>query len=330
MPVTNIMNLVLDTQAKAEKWFTMLDSSAGTEIAYPEWVNAGANSYIRFVFAENPVAVAKLFRTKALMDADLAHADGVLVNCADADPAKRGRYEKDGASGGGAWVRVGDLTDKAWEDKNHHGRTLEILAGSWNDKDIIGALVGPQGWSGPADGDWTNLRITLDMQVIGFHGGPWMKMFLHLQGNVPRLTAVLPQVHGLGNWAYANYLFTGSAVSDQLGFGVDSVGLPNAVPHVENSNRVNVVLNFSAEDEDWECLGRIDRPLADSPLHYVAAPIAEVAGDLQGGNLYLLAVHDMPPASDAAFFDGAQEPIGETNRVRGELRIFGIKIDRVT
>ena len=336
MPVTLISNLVFDSQAKVEKWFNFLDSSNLAEICLPEFVADGANSYARVTFASAVVPVSKLFRTQALMNADLSLADGLFVNCTDADPVKRGRYRKDGAPGAGVYTRVGEIADKASEDKNHVQRTLELLFCSWNDKDTIAKLVGATGWSGPADGTWSNLRITWDMRVIDFHLGPWAKICQHVQGNVERLTAALPQVFqfpapdlSFGNWAYANYVFVGGLISDQLGFGNDSWGRPNRVPYIDDSGRRNVVLNYSASDLDWECLGRIDRPLAQSPYRYVAAPVADVITTAKGLNSYMMVVHDRPE-SDADFWSGGTTTVGDTNRVRGEMHIYGVKIERVT
>jgi len=127
--------------------------------------------------------------------------------------------------------------------------------------------------------------------------------------------------------AFPNFIFTKSLISDQLGFGTDSWGVANRVPYVEDSGPVNVVLEYSADDDDWECLGTVERPV--SFFHYVNTSIAAIITSLFG-NSYMMVVHDKPQV-DADHWDTASAlGIAEADRIRGQLRFYSITVEVFT
>jgi hypothetical protein len=123
--------------------------------------------------------------------------------------------------------------------------------------------------------------------------------------------------------ATPNFIFTKELISDQLGFGDDSWGKRNMVSHVADSGRRQVVLNYSINEDDWHCLGSVDRPL--SYFAYVVTPVAELLQNLVG-NSYMMAVHDVPQ-SDANAFAPVVTGLAEAERVSGKLMIYGIKVE---
>lgn len=328
MPFTTVMDLKFNTEAKAEKWWSNFDSGQGSSIQNPELVIDGPDSYLRIVAAETVVPVAKAFKTKALMLADLAHPAGTLVNCFAIASADRGRYQKTGASGAGGWNRVGDIADKFWPDRNHKGRTLELPLCSNTDSTPLPPLVGNErGWVSPPGNNWTGVRVTIEMRVKNFHLGEWAKMVPHIQGNIAARTAVLPQVHPLGNFAVPNFILT-DPISDALGFGDGGWGVANKVPYVEDSGWKQVTFVWSPDDEDADGLGRIDRDLAASPFAYISTRIAELLANVQGSSFFMI-VHPTPATGDDPFAP-TQIAIREADRAWGEILVRGIKVEAPT
>lgn len=132
-------------------------------------------------------------------------------------------------------------------------------------------------------------------------------------------------IYTWGN-AIPNFIFTKELISDQLGFGVDSWGQPNKEPYVYDSGTTDVVLNYSDSDDDWTCLGSVERPV--SFFHYVTTSIKDIIYSLFG-NSYMMAVHDMPQPDDT-YWNAVSVPIAERDRIRGELRIYGITVEAWT
>lgn len=327
------------------KWFSFynggqvadtLDPASPNTLGAPQIIFDGADSHmlIQVAPADGVVEVAGAFATKALMDADLDAADGQLVNCWDPLPANRGRYEKDGASGSGSWTRVADAVDRFWPDPNHVGRILEIVFGTWIDSSPPFPLRGIQAGYEPAPGDdWTGVRITFDIEIENFYLGPTRKLALHCQGDREELTAQLPQVNVNGNYAVPNFIQTRQLVSDQLGFAQPgSWGKANQVSHIDK-RRSTVVVDFTPNDLDWECMGGVDRTLASSPYVYTTCPIADLLQKLTG-NIYLLSVDDVIPQDQDYWASQAAVGIRERDRVHGKdtpaiMRIFSIKTETI-
>lgn len=326
--------------AEVSKWYgfynggtnpdTLTPDSPNT-IAAPAIIFDGANSHMLIEAApENgAVEVAGAFATKAAMDADLDAAAGQLVNCWDPLPANRGRYEKQGAAGGGSWLRIANAIDKFWPDPNHVGKLLEIPLGTWVNSSPPFPLRGLQAGYEPAPGnDWTNVRVTYDMEVEDFYLGPTRKMGLHCQGNVAALTAQLAQVNPSGNYAFPNFIQTRQLISDQLGFAQPgSWGKANVVPYIDKI-RKQVVIDLTPNDLDWYCLGRIDRSLAASPYRYVACPIAQLLANMTG-NFYMLSIDDVIPQDSAYWAPQSAVGIKERDRIRGKMRIYSIKTETI-
>jgi hypothetical protein len=157
---------------------------------------------------------------------------------------------------------------------------------------------------------------------------PWQDSFL----NAPFRTVLSVKAGTTGSTnatlidphATPNYIFTRSLISDQLGFGIDSWGKKNKVSHVTDSGRRKVVLQYTPNDEDWECLGAVDRPL--SFYDYTVAPVAEVLQRMIG-NSYMMVVHPMPQP-EAKAFERVAGGIAESERTAGTIMIYGIKIER--
>jgi hypothetical protein len=123
--------------------------------------------------------------------------------------------------------------------------------------------------------------------------------------------------------AFPNYIFTKQLISDQLGFGVNSWGKKNRVSKVWDSGRVQVVLQLTPSDSDWDSLGSVEQPLLKY-YNYVVAPVAEILQDLVG-NSYMLAVHPRPQA-DGTTFSPTVAP-SESERISGKIMIYGIKVE---
>ena len=127
-------------------------------------------------------------------------------------------------------------------------------------------------------------------------------------------------------------------ISDQLGFSaagtpdapVSSWGKPDVVPSVIDSGWVDVVVDFTPDDRDWVCLGRIDRPLSASAYHYVACPVSRLLQKLTG-NIYWLVVYEKPAATEDTYW-AVQSAQGVTpeERLTGQLLLKRIKAEYLT
>jgi hypothetical protein len=298
-------------------------------LAHPVYVADGDDSHFRFEFSDTPVEVAGAYSTQAAMNADLVPGAGTAVNCWDPDPAKRGRYTKVGGTGTGSWTLASATpADKAWSDYNHPQRLLELLICSWVHTADPLPFMGPQmGWTGPADSDWRGVRMTLSLGCEMLELGPWSKIGMHVQGSVADRSAALAALYGEGDkYFIPNFINTRTLISDALGFGQDSWGRPNDVPVVQASGRKDIVIDFSTDDLDWECLGDPGRDPTGRLITYGSAPVAEVLADLQG-NSYLLAHHDAPRDGASWWSKSSAEAVKDFDRVRGALLFYGCKIE---
>lgn len=204
--MTVVMDLKFDTIAKALNWASVLNHNPGTP-GLPKFVTAAlaADRYIEFDFAPRgavipPVTVSfavktnysGIFAASQVMDGNTSHPVGTRAYCLDPDPAKRGEYIH---AGGGVWTFVtATITDIAWRDPNHKERLLELIATSWIASVPLHPGAGSnQGWVSPPANDWRTATITIDCQAVDLWLGPWGKIALHLQGDVPRLTWGLPK-----------------------------------------------------------------------------------------------------------------------------------------
>lgn len=302
--------------------------------AHPKYVEAGADSHFLFSFSDAPVEVAGAYSLKAEMDVDLSPADGTLVNCWDPDPAKRGRYAKSGAADAGAWVLDDpEPQDKCWPDYNHPQRLLELVICTYCSPPVVGGVPdnlpfhGPSGWVGPEDGDWRGGRIVFDMEIEQLRMGQKAKLGFHVQGNEPVQAAALTALYGEGEkFFFPNFINTVDLLSDQLGFGYDSWGLDNKVPVVRNSNRIEVTANFSADDDDWHCLGDVGRDPAGRQLNYGEGAVGDVLKYLRG-NMYMIVHHPTPKEGEGYFTKSSAEVISEFNRVKGNVKLYGWTIE---
>ena len=329
--------------AEALKWWsvmngglvndTVTDQLSPNVLAHPKYVPAGGgiDAHFLFSFAETPVEVAGAYSTKALMDADLVPADGTLVNCWDPDSTKRGRYSKSGGTGTGSWTLASaNPADKAWSDYNHPQRLLELLICSFVFSSApLGFMGSQQGWVGPSDGDWMGARVTLDMEFVQAKVGPYSKVGLHVQGNVASRAAALNVLYPAAptpKFFLPNFIQKSDLISDALDFAADSWGLPNAVPVVRDSSRQDVVIMMTGDDDDFECFGDTGRDPEGRLISYGKTPVAEVLSNLQG-NMYVLAHHPTPSDGDAWWTKSSAEYVPDFDRFRGDIRLFGVKIE---
>lgn len=325
MTWTTFMDVDLNCLSEACKWWTTYNSNSAVT-APPELVG-DAFAKVQFAARNAVVPAQTAYRSKDAMDLDLIPAAGIVANCFDPDETKRGRYVKSGASGSGCWTLQGLVADKAWNDPNHVGRLLELIWCSWIEAEggAHDGSNGKNGWSAPPGNDWSNVRITMNMRATGLYLGPWAKICQHIQGEIPALSSLLAP----GKYAMPNYIFTKDLISDQLGFAQPgSWGKPNVVPFVQDSGWVDVVLNYTADESAWECLGRYDKALGASAFHYVAAPVASILTNLVG-NSYMMAVHPFPQTGDA-YWSAVTGPILERDRIRGSLLMRSIKAEYFT
>jgi hypothetical protein len=322
---------------------TVASHASPSTLAHPKFVSDGANSHLLISFSEtaNIQEVAGSYSTKAALDADLVPANGVIVNCFDPDASKRGIYSKNGGTGSGSWTLLsGDPRDKAWTDYNHPQRMLELLFCSYvkfpnpsppsptSPFNPLPFMAPQQGWEGPqapGGGDWRGVRLTYDMRAVNLTLGAFAKIGQHAQGNVKLRSDVLPPVGGLAVSLLPNFIQKKQLISDQLGFGIDSWGKPN-----------DVIVEFSASDADWECLGTPKRPLA--LVNYGSEPIRSVLEKFMG-NSYMIAHHPKPYRTLAAWLAETPAPttewhaidvdsvVRDIDRIRGEIRIYGFKIE---
>lgn len=313
-----------------------LSPTSENTLAHPEVVFDGANSHVKAVVAPaaSVIEVAGAFSLKSDMDADLDAAAGQLVNCFDPDGTKRGRYEKVGGTGTGSWSRVGDVSDWLWPDPNHPGKLLNLLPfGSWINSSPPFPLRGDQAiYPAPPSDDWRRVRLTFTVRGIDVEKDPLCKLVLHCQGNVEARTAALPQESVAGNYFVPNFIKTGGTLlSDALGFNEPgSWGTPDVRLRVEDSGWVDWVVDFSIKDEDWQCLGGIDRTLASSPYYYGACPIEELLTKLTG-NIYWLAVYEKPRTDpDGQFTPVPATELRDAERLRGTIMVKRIKAEYYT
>jgi hypothetical protein len=329
--------------AEALKWWSFMNGgieidtvtgqiSANT-LAHPKYVAAsgGVDAHFLFSFAQTPVEVAGAYSTKALMDADLVPVASTLVNCWDPDPTKRGRYSKTGGTGVGSWTLVTPTpADKAWSDYNHPQRLLELLICSWVYSTAPLPYMGSQqGWVGPSDGNWMGARVTLDIEFQQVHLGPYSKVGLHVQGNVPSRAAALSALYPESpnpKYFLPNFIQRTDLISDALDFAFDSWGLPNSVPVVRSSSRQDVVIHMTGNDDDFACFGDTGRDPTGRLISYGEAPVAEVLGNLQG-NMYVLAHHPTPKDGDAYWTKSSAESVPNFDRFIGDIRLFGVKVE---
>ena len=309
-----------------------LQPKAEQTIASPEVVFAGVDSHAKAFMSPNPVEVQGGFATKEAMDADLDAANGLKVNCYDADGTKRGRYIKNGPPNEGAWVFEGAIEDRLWDDPNHQNRLLNIMPfGSYINSFPPWTLSGPaRAFPAAPNDNYTNARLTLTLRAVGLTLGGRVKIAMHCQGPIASRTALLPQVHPVGNWFVPNYINTAQLISDALGFAQPgSWGKPNLVPSVEDSGWVDVVIDFKPDDTVWTNLGRIARSLAVSPFHYGCAPVAELFASLTG-NIYMLVLYDKPQP-DATFFASCLSiGVKSFERITGSLLLKQMKFEFFT
>lgn len=338
-----VINDLDETAALAEalKWWSVMNGGTVNDsvsdqlspqvLAHPKYVAAagGVDAHFEFYFSDAPVEVAGAYSTKAEMDADLVPADGILVNCFDPDPAKRGRYAKSGATGAGSWsLASADIEDKAWTDYNHPQRLLELLICSFVKTSTPVPIMGSQqGWDGPDDGDFRGCRVTLDMEWSEVRIGPFTKVGLHAQGNEPNRSAALTAAYGEGDkYFFPNFIETKDLISDQMDFGHDSWGLDNKVPVVRAAHRREVTIDLSADDDDWHCFGDPGRDPTGRALNYGEAPVGEILQNLVG-NMFVLS-HTFAPTTDANWWvKSSAESVPEADRFRGTIRLFGVKIE---
>lgn len=346
---TTTQNLVINALssaaalAEALKWWSIMNGGAVIDTvtgqtssnvpAHPKYVAAagGVDAHFLFSFAETPIEVAGAYSTKALMDADLVPAASTLVNCWDPDPSKRGRYSKSGGTGTGSWSLVSaNPADKAWPDYNHPQRLVELLICSFVYTTAPLPFMGSQqGWVGPSDGNWLGARVTLDMEFVQARLGPYSKVPLHVQGNVASRAAALSALYPESpnpKYFLPNFVQKTDLISDQMDFGHDSWGLENKVPVVRASGRRGVVINMTGDDDDYHCLGDPGRDPTGRLISYGEAPVAEVLGNLQG-NMYVLGHHPAPADGDAFWTKSSAETVPEFDRFRGDIRLFGVKVE---
>lgn len=332
--------------AQAVKYWTIMNGGAvndtvtghpsSSTLAHPLYVAAGADSHFRFEFAETPVEVAGAYATKALMDADLVPGNGVLVNCWDPDPTKRGRYSKSGATTTGSWTLASaSPADRAWSDYNHPQRLLELIICTFVKTTAPLPYMGSQqGWQGPTSGgisDWRNVRLTLKLGCEQLKLGPYAKIGMHVQGNVDALGDALSALYAadtgfLPKYVLPNYIQKRQLISDALGFGRDSWGKPNDVPVVRASGRKDIVIDFTTDDTDWECFGDPGRDPTGRTINYGSAPVEQVLENLQG-NAYVLAHHDAPADGTLWWTKSSAETVADFDRVRGALLFYGYTIE---
>lgn len=302
-------------------------SQTPNSIAHPELVIDGANSHVKAVISPTTTPVDVGYATYAEMVA-ATPANGTRANCSDPDPLLRGRYQR----ATGTWTRLGDLTDYLWADPNHENRLLNLIPfGSWINSTPAFPLRGTQAiYPPPPSDDWRGVRLTFTVRAIDLAMGPWTKLALHCQGSVDARTALLPQVHPSGNYFIPNFFQKTQLISDQLGFAQPgSWGQPNAVPSVKDTGWVDVVVDFSTDDLDWECLGRVQREYAASPAYYGACPISELLQKLTG-NIYWLAVYEKPQL-DGGYWGSAQaSEITDAERLSGTIMLKRIRAEYLT
>jgi hypothetical protein len=316
------------------------------------------------------------FPTKTDLDLhSLYIPNNTYVNCYDPDPSLRGLYRKDGSVNlfnGNLSRANGSPKDKAWTDYNHPQRLLELLVCSFVKTSAPLPFMGnQQGWAGPQGmntqgahtgiNDWRGVRITYDMQIRNFRLGPFSKIGQHVQGNVLRISNALTEYvlnEGLAQFAVnknrnayflPNFIQKRQLISDQLGFGRNSWGKPNDVPVVLDSGRKSVLIEFSINDDDWECFGAptfgagdVNKVLQEfrSPIiindfgekyarliNYGSSRIEEVLENLQG-NSYMIGHHPAPKTGTQWWGKSSAERVSNFDRVEGEIRIFGIKIEK--
>lgn len=124
--------------------------------------------------------------------------------------------------------------------------------------------------------------------------------------------------------ATPNFINTANIISDGLGFArSNSWGLPNDVPYVEDSGIKDIVIQFTPDDDDWECLGTIDRPL--SFFHYISVKIADLLTSVIG-NSYIMVVHPKPQP-DGLVYVAVPNTIPENERIRGVIEFYGYKVE---
>lgn len=355
MPYTTVMDLDFnpanypqegsaDALAEALNWWSFMNGGAvGDTVAghlspetfcHPAFVDDGADSHLLFSFAtpSQLVEVAGAYATKAAMDADLVPGNGVKVNCFDPDPTKRGRYAKSGGTGTGSWVLDGDgvIRDKAWNDYNHPQRLLELLICTFIYTATPLPVMGSQmGYRGIADGNWTNARLTLDIGCRMLELGPWGKIGMHIQGNVPARAALLTALYGEGDKYFVpNFIKTDQLLSDLLGFSnlPTSWGLPNDTPIV-HTNRVSWVIDFVPDDTLWHCLGDRGRDPTGREVNYGADSISKVLDDVHG-NAFVLH-HNVTPNDGGTWWTGnnSAATIADFDRVRGDLLFYGATLE---
>jgi hypothetical protein len=346
---TTTQNLVINSLSSAAaltealKWWSIMNGGTVADtvtgaispniLAHPKYVPAsgGVDAHFLFSFAVSPVEVAGAYSTKAAMDADLVPAASTLVNCWDPDSTKRGRYSKTGGTGTGSWTLVSATpADKAWTDYNHPQRLLELLICSFVYTTSPLAFMGAQqGWVGPSDSNWMGAKVTLDIEFQQAQLGPYSKVGLHVQGNVPSRAAALSALYTESpteKFFVPNFIQKTDLISDQLDFGHDSWGIENKVPIVRSSGRQNVVINMTGDDDDFHCFGDVGRDPTGRLINYGEAPVAEVLGNLQG-NMYVLAHHPAPVDGDAFWTKSSAESVAQFDRFRGDIKLFGVKVE---
>lgn len=350
MPYVETMDLVIndlseaDAKVEALKWWSFMNGGGASDtvdgqlsptvLAHPLYKPAagGVDAHFEFYSSPNPVEVAGAYSTKAQMDADLDSVSGTLVNCFDPDSTKRGRYSKSGASGSGSWGRVSaTIEDKFWSDYNHPQRLLELAICSWaRTLTPLPYMGSQQGWVGPADGDWRGARIFLDLEFDQVELGPRSKFGLHCQGNVDRVADALTAEYGEGDkYFLPNQIQRVSLISDPLGFGDDSWGIPNDVPISRASGRRVIEITMSPDDNDWVGFGDPGRSPVGRIINYGYAPVSEVLENLIG-NIYLLAHHPAPKEGGAWWSKSSAESVSDFDRFKGRIRMYGVRIEALT
>lgn len=167
--------------------------------------------------------------------------------------------------------------------------------------------------------DMKDAKLTLNMRLLDFELPPGVILAWHFQSKV---------VAGSPG-QYANYIYTGSLVSDVAGFGIGpkaGLGWPPVLREIADTGDFDFTVRFIEDDAFWLNLGTSEARAAiggtTSPL-YTVAPIAEGFSGAFGSMILVALYPQQSIPTMAPDYDPA-------NVVQGKLRINNIKLELPT
>ena len=164
-----------------------------------------------------------------------------------------------------------------------------------------------------------NAKLTINLRLLDFELPPGVILAWHYQSKV---------VAGSPG-QFANYIYTGSLVSDVAGFGVGpkaGMGWPPVLREIADTGDFEFTVRFIDDDAFWLNLGTSEARAAiggtASPL-YTVAPISEGFTGAFGSMILVALYPQQSIPTVAPDYDPA-------NVVQGKLRINNIKMEVAT